>query len=108
MVPATALPEAGIAPVTAGVTYNVLPEPVAKIVLLGETELPIVPKALSLKVQPLAFEPDTMYVPEPLTYIRGFVVIAGVPEVILKRLLETYPVIAIFAPPTNPVKELVL
>ena len=43
MVPATALPKAGIAPVTDPVTYNVLPELVAKIVLLGETELPIVP-----------------------------------------------------------------
>jgi hypothetical protein len=106
MVPATALPEAGIAPVTAAVTYRVLPEPVAKMVLLGEAELPIVPKAESDRVQPLAFDPDTMYVPLPLTYIRGLVVITGDPELILKRLLETYPVIATFEPATNPVKEL--
>jgi hypothetical protein len=38
MVPATALPEAGIAPVIDPVTYNVLPEPVAYIALLGEAE----------------------------------------------------------------------
>ena len=107
IVPATALPEAGIAPVTAPVTYNVLPEPVAKIALLGEAELPIVPRGDSDRVQPLAFDPDTMYVPLPLTYIRGLVVITGDPELILKRLLETYPVIATFEPATNPVNELV-
>ena len=60
MVPATAFPVAGIAPVTAPVTYNVKPLPFAKIELLGEAEDPMVPKALSLKVQPLAFDPDTM------------------------------------------------
>jgi hypothetical protein len=104
----TALPDAGIAPVgAAAVTYNVFPEPVAKIVLLGETDDPIVPSAESDRVHPLALLPETIYVLLPLTYILGFVVITGDPELILRRLLETYPVIATFAPATNPVKVIV-
>ena len=103
MVPATALPEAGIAPVTDPVTYNVKPLPVAKIELLGETADPIVPRLESDKVHPPKLFPDTIYVLDPFIYIPMDK--AGVPLVIRRRLLLTYaPAIETFAPPIKPVK----
>ena len=50
------------------VMYNILPAEAAKIVVLGEPTDPVGLNAESLKVQPAAFDPERILVPDPLMY----------------------------------------
>ncbi len=103
MVPATAIPVDGIAALGGVVIYNIFPVGVPKMVDTGDAAEPIVPRDESDRVQPLAFDPDTIYVLEPFIYIPF--ASTGVPLVIRRRLLLTYPpAMATFAPPINAVK----
>ena len=50
------------------VMYKILPAEAAKILVLGEPTDPVGDNALSLKVQPAAFDPERILVPLPLIY----------------------------------------
>ena len=102
MVLVRAVPELGTAALGVLVIHKIFPVPVAKMVVLGLWRDPVGLRAESLSVHPKALLPETIRVLDPLMYIP--MLKAGVPVVILSIFPLMYPVIAVFVPPTNPVK----
>ena len=86
MVPVAALPVAGIRADGTLVTHKIFPGGVAKIDVLGLWSDPVGDKLESDRVQPAAFDPETILVPVPFMYMVLFK--AGAPLVILSILPE--------------------